>query len=367
MEKLEMPKADEIRFETVKNGEYTNITYYVNEKKKLSFGAVLYPELLDKIISRIQRFLSTALDMSFETISMKNGEDAYEIHMVPTDMAVFQGAYGEVDEPWMGLEFHYPNKKTGKQSKTYASGTKKQLLGALYNMVLQIDSSKKNEEIESLLESNLFAYYDITADADWEENVYVPMNTVFGLKILDVKEVETGSAYVTVEDGCGNTFTFVDEEFQKHKKAHKIGSRVKYKVEFKVTTIEENRFAKDIVKDDDVVYFREETLFSDFPEYEFAGVAFNIESDGKNDYSFIMNMMNNSDKENVRPIHVEILHPSETNLEEGETVSGKGYFVASKYYAEDFYEYGKYYSDEEYEDDDELDYFKDELTKALGK
>ena len=35
MEKLEMPKADVIRFDTVKNGEYTDITYFVNDKKSL--------------------------------------------------------------------------------------------------------------------------------------------------------------------------------------------------------------------------------------------------------------------------------------------------------------------------------------------
>lgn len=368
MEELEMPKADEIRFETVKKGDYTEITYYVNNKKKLNFSTVLYPELLQKMVSRIQRFLSTAIDMSFETIVMKNGEENYEIHLAPIDMAVFQGAYGEVDEPWMGLEFHYPNKKTGKQSKTYASGTKKQLLGALYNMILQVDSSMKNEEIESLLESNLFAYYDITADADWEENEYVPMKNVFGLKILDVKEAESGFAYVTVEDGCGNTFIFVDEEFQKHKKAHKIGSRVKYEVEFKITSIGENKLKEKIVSDNDSEFNIEPNLFEDLPEYDFAAVVSNVETDGKKIYSFIMNMMNNSEKENVRPIHAEILHPVETDIGEGDSVSGKGYFVASKYYADDFYEYGKYYSaEDDIPEDNDLDYFKSELLKALSK
>lgn len=346
MSQLEMPKADEIRFETVKNGEYIDINYFVNEKKKLSFSTILYPGLLEKMIVRIQRFLSSALDMSFEPMIMKYDEENYEIHLLPIDMKIFQGAYGEVDEPWMGFEFYYPNKKTGKMSKTHASGTKKQLLGALYNMILQVEPSMKNEEIESLLESNLFAYYDITADADWEENEYVPMNTVFGLKILDVKETKSGAAYVTVEDGCENTFVFVDEEFQKHKKAHKVGSRVKYKVEFKATSIGENKLKEKLISDDDSEFNLEANLIEEFPEYDFAAVAANVESDGNKIYSFIMNMMNNSEKENVRPIHAEILHPVEMDMGEGDSISGKGYFVASKYYAEDFYEYGKFYSTE---------------------
>ena len=346
MEKLEMPKADVIRFDTVKNGEYTDITYFVNDKKKLNFSTILYPELLKRMIARIQRFLSTAMDMSFERISFKNGEELYEISLAPIDMDVFQGAYGEVDEPWMGFEISYPNKKTGKQSTSHISGTKKEILGALYNMILTVDPTMKNEEIESLLDSNLFAYYDITADADWDENVFVPMKAVFGLKILDLKEVESGAAYVTAEDGCGNTFTFVDEEFQKHKKAHKVGSRVKYKVEFKVTSLNKKTSAPD---DEDKYYSSFSIIDTSdlaFPEYDFEASVLNVETDGKNDYSFFMIMMNKSDQENIRPIHADILNPSETNIDEGSIVSGKGYFVASKYFSENYFEYGQFYSED---------------------
>ena len=74
MEKKEMPKADAIRFETETCEDLSNVTFYVKEKKKINFSAVFYPELLKRMILRMERFLSKSLDMSFEPITIKKIE-----------------------------------------------------------------------------------------------------------------------------------------------------------------------------------------------------------------------------------------------------------------------------------------------------
>ena len=96
--------------------------------------------------------------------------------------------------------------------------------------------------------------------------------------------------------------------------------------------------------------FVEDNSFSEYPLYDFATEITDVESDGKKDYSFRLNMMNNSDELNIRFIHADIMTPYASHLNECCNVIGKGYFVASNYSADDIYEYGKFYPDAEFEE-----------------
>lgn len=336
-------KKDIIKFGSFTTKECTSITVYKNNKPKIEFNMRFYSDLLYTIILRLQRFLSKEIDYSFEPIILRYKTDVVEIKLFPIDMGLFQSHYGEVDEPWCSMELISPNVKTKKKSKLLINGTKREIIGALYDLILQIDSSMKNEEIESLLSTNLFAYYDYTKDDEWTENIFVKEKNVFNLKILDVKETDKGNAFVVAEDGCENYFTFVDENFKRHRKAHKIGKRRKYKIEFKVVNFQSEGQKENI--SDNSSFYKEVKTFEDFPLYDFRGVATSIESNQKEDYSFKMNMMNNSEKENTRLIRARIINPWESNLKENDVVSGQGYFAAEVWNAETCYEYGKFYNE----------------------
>lgn len=117
-------------------------------------------------------------------------------------------------------------------------------------------------------------------------------------------------------------------------------------MEFKVTSLNKKTSTLDDADNYYSSFSRKDTSDSAFPEYDFEASVLNVETDGKNDYSFFMNMMNKSDQENIRPIHANIINPSETNIDEGSIVSGKGYFVASKYFSENYFEYGQFYSED---------------------
>ena len=333
MARLKLPKADKIKFIPAKKDNLTTVTYIINGCKAYSFNAEFYPKLLKRIISCIQRFLSNPMDDSFTPIIFRNQETSYKLLFIPTGMNVFQSAYGKVSEPWMGMFFEYQNTKKNCISTIDAHGTKKDILGALYDLVIQIDHSYKNEEIESLLHTNLFEYYERIAGSDWDNNEYKTKLSQYELKVMSI----TNRSLITAEDGCGNKFSFIDEEFKRHSKSYKQGEIINQRVTFNITSIQECdlEFSKNSVSNQ----FTESGNFEEFPEYDFCCKAYNCENGRDCCYAFQINLP--QQKNTTRAVDAVIKPPYGKNISDGDIVKGRGYFQLEKLYSSNYYKYGK--------------------------
>lgn len=330
---LRLPKEDKIKFLSNKKENFTTVTYIINGHKAYSFTAEFYPKLLERIISCIQRFLITPVDDSFIPMIFYNHETSYKLLFIPTNMNTFQSAYGKVSEPKMGMFFEYQNTNKGCISTIDVHGTKKDILGALYDLVMQIDQSYKNEEIESLLHTNLFEYYERIDGSNWDNDDYKIKLSQFELKVISF----TNKGFIIAEDGCGNKFTFIDKEFNRHSKSYKQGNIINQRVTFNITSIQECEL--DFSKKIDSNQFTKSWNFEDYPEYEFCCKAEKCENGRDSCYTFQINLA--KQQNTIRNVDAIITPPYKNNIHDGDIVMGRGYFQLQKLYSSNYYEYGK--------------------------
>jgi hypothetical protein len=162
----EPPKLENLIIKTESGNEgRTVINIYFGNKLKRTVEMKITKEFLQKLLSFIEKFFDTEIYTNGEGILFEDFKDQYKsfnLRLSPCDMEIFNSAYGTYyAEHRASVSLRYIRGPEAKRpSCIYVNSTKKQLIGELYRFIRQFDSELKSELIESLLEVDLYDYYD---------------------------------------------------------------------------------------------------------------------------------------------------------------------------------------------------------------
>ena len=163
----EPPKTEKLIITTHAGLEgRTIINFFFDEKLKRSVEMKLTKEFLQNLLTYIERYIDTYLESgSYEGIRFEDFSDQYKsfnMNLNPCDMDTFNDYYetqfaehrGSISLRWT------KGPEAKRESHTFANSTKKQLVGELYKFIREAEPELKSELIESLLEADLYDYYD---------------------------------------------------------------------------------------------------------------------------------------------------------------------------------------------------------------
>ncbi len=162
----ESPKLENLIIKTESGNEgRTVINIYFGNKLKRTVEMKITKEFLQKLLSFIEKFFDTEIYTNGEGILFEDFNDQYKsfnLLLSPCDMEIFNSAYGTYyAEHRASASLRYIRGPEAKRPSIVAvNSTKKQLIGELYRFIRQFDSELKSELIESLLEVDLYDYYD---------------------------------------------------------------------------------------------------------------------------------------------------------------------------------------------------------------
>lgn len=144
----------------------TKIEVYFNNKLKRDCEMKINKEFLEHTLSYIEHFLDTMLFCNYEGIRFEDYRDEYKsfnLVLNPVDMSSFNAYYNTPqDEPhrasatlrWIkGPEAKRP-------SQSFINGTKKDIVKEIYNFIRRCNPEIKSEFVESLLDADLYDYYE---------------------------------------------------------------------------------------------------------------------------------------------------------------------------------------------------------------
>lgn len=161
------PKQEKliIKTESAENGR-TRIDFYFDKKLKRSVEMVLTNEFLETILKYIEQFIDTQLFCgTYDGIRFEDYQDQYKsfnLVLNPCDMNVYNRYYGTKHAEYVASAtlrwLKGPEAK--RPSQTNNNSTKKQLVGEIYDFIRRTNPQLKSELIESLLDADLYDYYD---------------------------------------------------------------------------------------------------------------------------------------------------------------------------------------------------------------
>ena len=316
----------EIKHQKLKDGR-VKLEFYHNGKFLTSIAVFMAPEMLRRYNSYITKYLSHLYFPVFNTIKLW-----YKKELVAIEMGLNVSGRDMFTKPQMYLILTHYNQKKNIIKTEKIDGARQELLKTLYDTFLAVEPTVKDEELESLLGTNLFKYYEITEDLALpdEKESDIHQNN-FELIPRHVKVLPDFTAFVTFDDGCGNNIVAVDRNFANHKKKYRPGR----KTILKLTPIILDIKTENILSDDSSwSEFKETEDFDTYPSYSFKAVTNDIETDGHYDYGFRMNMIHvdNPFMKQERLVNAVIENPPEAQLKDMTLASGICYFEISPPY-----------------------------------
>lgn len=163
----EPPKQEKLIITTaVGTDGRTVVNFFFDKKLKRSIEMTLTDEFLQNLLSYVEKFIGTQLFVGdYEGICFEDFADRYKsfnMNLNPCDMSAYNGYY-EKDraEHVASVSLRWIKGPDAKRpSRTSASSTKKQLVGELYKFIREANPALKSELVESLLDADLYDYYD---------------------------------------------------------------------------------------------------------------------------------------------------------------------------------------------------------------
>lgn len=163
----EPPKTENLVIKTEKGDEgRTVINFFFNKKLKRTVELKLTKDFLQKLLAYIERYIDTYLFTDdYEGIRFEDYADQYKsfnMNLNPCDMELYDNYYGTNYAEIQGsISLRWIKGPEAKRpSHTFANSTKKQLVGELYRFIREAEPELKSELIESLLDADLYDYYD---------------------------------------------------------------------------------------------------------------------------------------------------------------------------------------------------------------
>lgn len=165
--KREPPKTENLVISSQPGLEgRTVINFFFDKKLKRSVEMKITNEFLQNLLSYIENYIDTYLYTGdYEGIRFEDYTDQYKslnLSLHPCDMDVYNDYYNTNYAEHRGsASFRWIKGPDAKRPSTTAvNSTKKQLVGELYRFIRSVNPELKSELIESLLEADLYDYYD---------------------------------------------------------------------------------------------------------------------------------------------------------------------------------------------------------------
>lgn len=143
----------------------TKISVYFDKKLKRSVEMKITDAFLSALLVYIEKYIDTMLFCDGDGIRFEDYADQYKsfcLILNPVDMSYFNSYYAKDDVEHRGSAnlYYIKGPEAKRPSHTGMSGTKKQITKALYGFIQSENPKMKSELIESLLDADLYAYYD---------------------------------------------------------------------------------------------------------------------------------------------------------------------------------------------------------------
>ena len=319
------------------------LSFFSRGKIFYSIGFFFTEKIQQKLLKTIKAYLVVYDVPKLRKETLQYGNDLCFLEFVGTD-------YDErfVEKPVMTFEVIYKSQK-GKFKKEIIRGYRQQILQVLYNCLLEINSENKDEEIESLLETNLFNYFKITEGVKsiFEEELPEQGMSEFELEVIDVKELDKNTKIICGDDGAGSKIYFVDKDCKRSPNRYKTGKMIKPILVCRVRSVENLHLPSGSPYWSE---YKKNKNFEDFPFYSFKSVISHIVSDGVFDYSFEMNMIKpkNDFIWQSRLIQAVIEKPIKKELENMSLSKGICYFEAVSEPVKEYFEYDTIYPETDF-------------------